>query len=159
MNYKVPIDFYGFFQRIELSKNKKGTRFVPEFDKLGDLKESIDRFVELLVFTHPGECKFAQDFGFSFWENEFKNFSIDLFNSTDNPRKNFEDNLKVTINKYEPRLEVSNVEILLSDLDSIINNTRIKFLVTITIQGKIKGIQPKAYNKLIVFSIGPVIKK
>jgi hypothetical protein len=159
MKYKLPIDFYGFFQKIELSKNKKGTRFNLEFRKINDIKESIDQFIDLIVFTHPGECKFARSFGFNFWENEFKNISIDLFNSTENPRKYFEESLKDTILIYEPRLDNVKVEILLSGAETIINKTRIKFLVTISVQAMIRGVQPKPYQKAIVFSVGPVIKK
>jgi predicted component of type VI protein secretion system len=159
MKYRLPIDFYGFFQKIELSKNKKGARFELAFGKINDVKESIDQCIELIVFTHPGECKFAPDFGFSFWENEFKNISIDSFNSTDNPRKSFENNLKDAISMYEPRLDNVKVEILLSDAEMTINKTRIKFLVTLSIQALIRDVQPKPYSKVIVFSVGPVIKK
>jgi hypothetical protein len=159
MNYKVPIDFYGFFQRIELSKNKKRTRFQLNFPRVVDEKTSIDQFLELIVFTHPGECKFAYDFGFSFWETEFSNISVDSFNSNENPRKKFEENLKKTIVNFEPRLDNIKVDIHLSQSETVIHKMKIKYLVTIKIQAVIKGIQPKPYQKTIAFSMGPVVKK
>lgn len=158
-NYQVPINFYGFFQRIELSHNKKNTRFLPEFDKYSSLKESIDDFLDLLVFTHPGECKFAYDFGFNFWENEFINISIDTFNNSGEPRKHFEDFLKESIESYIPKLTEVKVEVFLSNDEASIKNLKIKFFVVIVIQGFIKGLQKEPYKKNIVFSVGPVIKK
>lgn len=159
MSYSLPIDFHGFFKKAELVRLKKQPRTSFEFRKTSDLKESIDEFIELLVFTHPGECKFANDFGFNFWEYEFSNLSIDTFNNTENPRRNFENNLKEAILKYEPRLSDVKVEVLLSEENLLIKKTRIKFLVMIFIQGFIKGIQKEPYRKNLVFSMGPVIKK
>jgi hypothetical protein len=159
MNYKVPIDFYGFFQKIELSRNKKHLRISPELEKVATLRKSIDEFLELLVFTHPGECKFAYDFGFSFWENEFRNLTIETFNNSEEPRKRFEDNLKNAIQKYEPNLTDVKVEILLSDEQLVIRKYSIRFFVVIIIYGNIKGIQKEPYKKNIVFSVGPVVKK
>lgn len=159
MNYRVPIDFYGFFQKFELSRNKKHAGIPPEFEHVSSVKASIDSFIELLVFTHPGECKFAYDFSFSFWENEFKNLSIESFNNAVYPRKRFEENLKETINKYEPRLTDVTVEILLSDEETLIRKTKIRFFVLLVIHGFIKGFQKEAYRKNIIFSLGPVVKK
>ena len=158
-NYQIPMDFYGFFQKIELSRNKKHTKFIPEFEKHTSLKNSIDDFIELLVFTHPGECKFAYDFGFNFWENEFINISIDTFNNSGYPRKNFEEYLKATIETYQPKLTDIKVEVFLSNEETKIKSTKIKFFVVIVIQGSIKGIQKEPYKKNILFSVGPVIKK
>lgn len=159
MNYKVPIDFYSFFQKFELSRNKKHLRIIPELEKVTNIRKSIDEFLELLVFTHPGECKFAYDFGFSFWENEFRNLSIETFNNSEVPRKRFEENLKEAIQKYEPNLTDVKVEILLSDEQMIIRKTGIRFFFIVVIFGNIKGVQKEPYKKNIVFSVGPVVKK
>lgn len=159
MNYRLPIDFYGFFQKIELSKNKKGARFKPVFDHIDDVTESIDQFIDLLVFTHHGECRFQHDFGFSFWDNEFSNISIQDFNTREKPKKDFEDDLKNVIETFETRLKNVQVEILLSEEDAHVQKSKIKFMVLISITGKIKAIQSKPYKKQIVFSVGPVAKK
>jgi predicted component of type VI protein secretion system len=159
VNYKVPLDFPGFFQKFELSRNKKHLRISPELEKVSSLRSSIDEFLELLVFTHTGECKFAYDFGFSFWESEFQNLTIESFNNSEYPRKRFEDNLKDAIQKYEPHLTDVKVEILLSDEHLVIRKTSIRFFVVIVIFGYIKGIQKEPYKKNIVFSVGPVVKK
>jgi len=159
MNYKIPMDFYGFFQKTEMNKFKKHVKIVPEFSKETSIKTSIDDVIDLLVFTYPGECKFAFDFGFSFWENEFRNVSIETFNSTLYPRKRFEENLKTAINKYEPRLSDVIVEVLLSDEEIRISKTKIKYFVLIVVRGNIKSAQKEPYRKNIVFSVGPVVKK
>ncbi|MFH1119809.1 MAG: GPW/gp25 family protein [Bacteroidota bacterium] len=159
MLYKIPVDFHYFFQKAGIGKSVKQARLSPEFEKLPTLKASIDDFIDLLVFTHPGECKFAYDFGFSFWETEFSNLTVERFNNSEYPRKRYEENLKETIQKYEPNLTDVKVEILLSDDELMINRLKISFFVVIVVHGFIKGIRKEPYRKNIVFSLGPVIKK
>jgi hypothetical protein len=159
MLYKIPIDFYHFLQKAGAYKNSKQERLTPDFTKLPSIKDSIDDFIDLIIFTHPGECKFAYDFGFNFWETEFSNLTVERFNNSEYPRKLYEENLKETIQKYEPNLTDVRVEIFLSDEELMISKLKINFFVVIFVHGFIKGIRKEPYRKNVIFSLGPVIKK
>jgi len=159
MNYKIPLDFYGFFQKIELSYNKKQTHFDPVFQKVDKVKDSIDSFIELLVFTHPGECVFLHDFGFTFWESQFNNISVDHFNNSEYPKKEFEDSLQRSITRYETRLDHVSVEVLLTNKEISQLMKKNAFSVIVTVTGKTKTFPAEPYHKTIVFASETMIKK
>ena len=159
MLYKIPLDFCGFFQKAGAGKGMNKLRQPPAFEKSSSVKASIDDFIDLIVFTHPGECKFAYDFGFNFWEKEFLNLTVDGFNNSEYPRKFYEENLKEVIQRYESKLTDVKVEIFLSDEDIMIRKYNIRFFVVIAVNGFIKGIQKEPYRKNVVFSLGPVVRK
>jgi hypothetical protein len=159
MNYKIPVDFYSFFQKAELSQNKKKARFDPIFEGVDRLKDSIDNFIELLVFTFPGECSFLPDFGFPLWENRFKNISITQFNESEFPRKEIEEGLLKSINEYETRLQNIKVEVILMDDESSQFSGKYLYTVKVTVAGTIKTSTAEPYRKTIYFSSETMTKK
>jgi hypothetical protein len=159
MNYKIPLDFYGFFQKIELSNNKKQTHFDPVFQKVDKVKESIDEFIDLLVFTHPGECVFFHDFGFAFWESQFSNISIEHLNNSEYPKKEFEESLQRSISRYETRLEDVNVEVLLTNQDISPLVKKNTFSVVVSVTGKTKTFPGEPYHRTIIFASETMTRK
>lgn len=152
MHYRIPIDFNGFFQRIEMSYNRKQAHFEPVFDKGDRMKDSIDEFLDLLIFTHPSECVFFHDFGFMFWDYQFNNISIEQFNNSEHPRKEFEANLVNAINTYETRLDNVNVEMFLTDQDSASSLNKSVYSIVIKVSGRTKSVPAESYYRTIVFS-------
>lgn len=122
-------------------------------------RQSVDSFVDLIVFTRPGECLFAYDFGFSFWNEMHENVSFSQFNSTEYPRKRYTDQLQKAISKYENRLEEVQVEMLLSESEFSLMGTVVKTLVTIHVKAILAGTRKETYRRTIVFSIGPALRK
>ena len=159
MNHKIPLDFYGFFQKIELSYDRQQTHFDLVFQKVDKVRESINVFIDLLIFTHPGECVFLHDFGFIFWESQFNNISIEHFNSSEYPKKEFEESLQRSISKYETRLENVSVEIRLTNQETSRQTNKRGYSVEISINGKIKTLSVEPYHRTIIFSSETMIRK
>ena len=145
---------------------------------LESVKESIDAFLELLVFTSPGGFKPDHEFGFEFWSNEFQNFIINNFNNRTSDtnlvsskgdhtdKESCEKGLKKSIEIYEPRLKNVRVTLNVEQNNKIAktNNFRtndIKYDVFIRITGKmiIDHLASEDYIKDIQFSVGPMIIK
>lgn len=101
-----------------------------KLDRIDDERESIKEFLRLLVSSHQGSFLADKDFGFSFINHRFENISekSDFFCCTDQTSadaskrirgnsKNFEDgsfanDLKESIEKYEPRLKNISVDVI-----------------------------------------------
>ncbi len=146
------------FQRIS-GESQSGAIRKLAMQETDQNKQSIDSFIDLIVFTYPGEFMYDYDFGFCLWNDVFNNISIDVFNNAEYPRKKYTDNLLHAINKYEKRLDDVKVEMVLSDHQTTIRNIMVKFIVYLTITGTIKGLKKVPYQRNIVFSIGPTIMK
>ncbi len=159
MKYSIPLN------TADVMSPKKSMHQVHDIATTGFLvahlpdKRAIDDFMDLIVFTRPGECQFAQDFGFSFWSDIHNNISIENFNNTEYPRKKYIDELVATINKYEPRLKGVRAEMLLSQQDYSIDYVRVKFTVRLTITGIITGLKEVPYQRSMIFSVGPTLRK
>jgi len=143
------------------------------------IRESIDAFLELIIFTPKGGFKADYDFGFEFWSNEFQNLMVEDFNQHINEtelvnrkgdytnRKNCLRELKKTIEFYEPRLDSVKIDLNLRQKNQIKNNLenkdedQTKYDVVIVIRGEIHTINntKENYLKQIVFTVGPAIKK
>ena len=144
------------------------------------IRESIDTFLELLIFTPRGGFKADYDFGFEFWSNEFQNIVIEDFNqhinesvlvnrrgdSTD--QRNCIRNLKKAIEMYEPRLQNVKIEMNLKQKDntqkSYLRNEvedHTKYDVFLTIRGDIYlGMgNTEGFMKQVTFAVGPAFKK
>lgn len=158
MIYKIPLDFYSLFNTVHPLKINKQVRPKKILQSDENMKASIDSFIDLIIFTHPGECKFAPDFGFDFWGNEFKNIAIETFNNIEYPRKSYQDNLAHVIEKYEHRLREIKVEVLLSQNEGL-KNKKIKYFVMVSIQAIFVGVQNLPYKHSVIFSVGPVKRK
>ena len=136
------------------------------------VRESIDSFLELAVFTPKGSFKPDADFGFEFWSNEFQNFVIKNFNSRTSDDKLLnnrgektnkdacERGLKKCIELYETRLSNVRVEMNLEQKNSSGIN-EIKYDVHLKISGEmeIDKFVSENYTKEIRFSVGPVIRR
>lgn len=158
MLYKKPFDFYSFFTSLDASKNTGQDDYISRseatFVNAADLTESIDHVIELILFSHPGECTFFYDFSFGFWGKHFNNISVEYFNNTQMPKSLFEKQLKHAITKYESRLTNVGVEIFLSEkgVDSKVKYN--DFSVHVNITGNYKFNPDQVYKKAIVFSAG-----
>ena len=117
----------------------------------GKIKDSIDSFIELLLFTPCGSLKSDYDFGFIFqnfrFENNDANEQINskkLYGESVN-KNNFAYDLKQTIEQYETRLK--NVKVIMNWEPKI---KKISF----DIVGKYEeDYEEKSYSKNISFII------
>ena len=90
--YKTPIDFKALIEKRDLAKTT--------------LETSIDQQLFLLATTAWGECKFDEGFGIGFWEVDF-----DMLKSDANLKLLVKESLKESIQRYEKRLFVQEVEV------------------------------------------------
>ncbi|MDR2144914.1 MAG: GPW/gp25 family protein [Tannerella sp.] len=83
--YKTPLLFSRLFESGDLSQCSE--------------EDSIDRNLELIITTCPGEHKFDPGFGCDIWELDFENVvSVQRWES------NFVNYISNAIRKYEPRI-------------------------------------------------------
>lgn len=140
----------------------------------GDIEQSIDSILDLIVFTPKGTFIADPDFGFEYWNHEFSNINVREFNNNylgmvsntkslnEISRKQCENSLKESIIYYEPRLKHPDVKV---ELD--INNKKSrrsipsKYEMKIQITGSLDdglGIM-RPYEKRISFMVEPIAKK
>jgi len=136
---------YGFKIPVAISKN-----FLEE-NVIGDIKKSIDNFIELLVVSPNGSFKADYDFGFVFqnfrFENSDTNEQIDskkLYGESIN-KNNYAYDLKMTIEEYESRLK--NVQVKMN-----YNSKRKEISINVTGKYEESFIE-KDYQKNISFYI------
>lgn len=158
MSYKVPLDFTEFFQTTAPGNPNRGAPLPLKFSETERMRESIDDFVEMLISTHRGECRFLYDFGFTFWGYQFDNISIDHFNNSEYPKKEFERQLQLSISKYETRLENVGVEIILTYPALTHTVKQNVYSVIIKISGKTKTYPAESYQRTLVFSSDTMMK-
>ncbi len=156
--FELPINLNSMFKRTSGEKQSGAIRSLLLTDSAPN-KSSIDGFIDLIVFAFPGEFNYDYDFGFCFWNDVYNNISIEQFNNSEYPKRKYTDNLTSVINKYEKRLDDVKVEMGLSEKHFLIRNITVKFTVHLTISGLIKGLKKIPYQRHIIFSIGPTIKK
>ena len=118
--YKPPIDFKALIEKRDLAKTT--------------LETSIDQQLLLLATTAWGECKFDEGFGIGFWEVDF-----DMLKSDANLKLLVKESLKESIQRYEKRLFVQEVEVEVTNQNlSTLEKTRTKKKVMIYVKGFIK---------------------
>ncbi len=144
------------------------------------LRESVDNFLDLLVFTPRGGFKGDYGFGFEFWSNEFQNIAIENFNQHINEsgfvnrrgdptdRGHCIKSLKRAIEMYEPRLQNVKIDLILKQkvqaekgLHKDRKEDHTKYEVFLTIRGDLSqgAVSSEPYQKQIIFSVGPAIKQ
>ena len=136
LGFKIPVTVTGNFAKENVT---------------GNIKESIDNFIELLVVSPCGSLKSDYDFGFIFqnfrFENNDANEQINskkLFGESVN-KNNYAFDLKQTIEQFETRLK--NVKVNMNWEPKI---KKISF----DISGKYEeGYEEKSYSKNISFII------
>ncbi len=156
--FELPINLSSVFERISGESQSGAIRSLLFYESAPN-RSSIDDFIDLIVFTFPGEFMYDYDFGFCFWNDVYNNISIDQFNNSEYPRKKYTDNLTSVINKYEKRLEDVKAEMVLSDKHFLIKDITVKFTVHLTVSGIIVGLKKVPYQRHIIFSIGPTLKR
>lgn len=141
----------------------------------GDVEQSIDSILDLMVFTPRGGFKGDPEFGFEYWNHEFVNVNVREFNNSylgltgmsdksinEVSRKECEASLKESILAYEPRLLDPEVRIELNvNEKSRVGRRLSKYEMRILISGSIDdglGVA-RPYEKRISFMIEPTIKK
>lgn len=152
MLYIKPFDFQSFFASLEADKNVGLKRPAGRFRNAATLIDSIDQVIELILFSHPGECRFFYDFSFSFWGKHLINVSVEQFNNTEFPRSQFEKQLKQVISKYEPRIMNTGVEIFLSEKSVSEVKRNNGFSVHINITGNLTANPDETYQKGVVLN-------
>jgi phage baseplate assembly protein W len=110
------------------------------------LEESIAQNLHLLVSTYHGESAFAEDYGCSIWDEEFKT-QLDI-KWKDEVRKS----IMNAIEKFELRLALSDVKVELSDHESRQQTgLRLRRKLLITISGTIRKTNEKFNFKKVLF--------
>jgi hypothetical protein len=120
-------------------------------NKAGSIKESIDDFIDLIVFSPNGSFKADYYFGFVFQNTRFENSDEDeqidakKIHGESFNKNNYAYDLKIAIEEYEPRIE--KVRIMMNyDAD----NKK----VSIDVNGRYEeDFTEKIYNKNITFYI------
>jgi len=96
-SYKIPLLFARLFESGDLSRC--------------DEEESIDRNLELIITTCPGEHKFDSDFGCKIWDLDFENVI-----SVKRWENEFITYIKEAIRKYEQRVKEMETKINFYDI-------------------------------------------
>ncbi|MCL9805336.1 GPW/gp25 family protein [Flavobacterium amniphilum] len=136
--YKTPIDFKDLMEKKEIEKT--------------NLEHSIAQFINLAATTSFGECKFDEGFGCKIWEMDF-----DLLSDQNTIKDRIRDALKATIKKYEYRLELSDIEVSITEAKaaSYNNGLRMKKKVNVVVNGNVKKTN-RAFNFYGYFFVGPL---
>lgn len=139
--YKTPLDFSAVFTGGALS--------IPTCTEV----ESIDRYIELLLSTYPGEHRFNRNWGCRIWEMDFVNVSS---------RKQWEDDfkgfIKEAITRFEKRLKNVSIEIHIAEVshrDSEVKTVAIKKRVTVYVGANLVSTGGKCGFRYIIY-LGPL---
>lgn len=136
--YKTPIDFKDLMAKKEIDKT--------------NLEHSIAQYINLVATTSFGECKFDELFGCKIWEMDF-----DLLWDQNTLKDKIRDALKNAIKKHEYRLDVTEIEVSITEAKaaSYNNNLRMKKKVNIVVKGNVKKTN-RAFNFHGYFFVGPL---
>jgi len=160
------------FSHIPLSIDFSKSPIVEQ--EAGDIENSIDSILDLIVFTPRGAFVADPDFGFEYWNHEFSNINVREFNNNylgmvsnvkslnEISRSQCERSLKESILSYEPRLRQPDVRVEL-DMNSKRSRKSLpsKYEMRILITGFLDdglGIT-RPYEKRISFMVEPIAKK
>lgn len=136
--YKTPIDFKDLMAKKEIDKT--------------NLEHSIAQYINLVATTSFGECKFDELFGCKIWEMDF-----DLLWDQNTLKDKIKEALKNAIKKHEYRLELTEIEVSITEAKaaSYNNNLRMKKKVNIVVNGNVKKTN-RAFNFHGYFFVGPL---
>ncbi|CVK17090.1 MAG: GPW/gp25 family protein [Apibacter sp.] len=136
--YNTPINFKQLIEKKDVEKT--------------NLDQSIAKYINILVTSSFGECKFNDMLGCNIWEMDF-----DLLSDTNSLRDKFKNDIKETIMMNESRLNLLEVEVSIgvSQIPSYRNSIRFKKKVMMKINGLIKKTN-RPFNFYGYFFIGPL---
>ncbi|TLX71649.1 GPW/gp25 family protein [Labilibacter sediminis] len=114
------------------------------------LSKSVATMLHLVLITNLGECKFDEGFGCEIWEHDFENIAnIQLY------KEKLRKSIKQTIEKYEPRLNITRFDIQIEQIENRVNNRRTKSRISLYVKGTlIKTNEVFTYSEQ--FFIGPL---
>lgn len=149
---------------------------------LTDVESVLDKWRDIIIFTSIRRFKADEDFGFSFWDNEFIAMNlVDFNNGSDykivRDKKNgrdhkeqmslagirqCEDSIKNSIAFYFPSLKNIQVDVQLSMENSEFSKggKGSKYMVRILVKGKLSeyaGTDKENYQKMVEFYMDPFI--
>lgn len=134
----------------------------------------LDNLIELIVFTPRGSFLADPEFGFEYWNHEFKNIQYRTFNSGQGgiaAKGNYQeitkiecqDSIRSSLLTYAPQLKKVNVSLELNAATPEGQRRRkvpSKHRVAILIEGDIdNGIGTSHYKKEVTFLIEPTVKR
>jgi phage baseplate assembly protein W len=136
--YKTPINFKDLIGKKEVEKT--------------NLEHSIAQYINLVATSSYGECKFDEMFGCKIWEMDF-----DLLSDQNTLKDNIRDALKNAIKLHEYRLELTEIEVSITEAKaaSYNNNMRMKKKINIVINGNVKKTN-RPFNFYGYFFVGPL---
>lgn len=136
--YKTPLKFKDLIEKKDLEKVS--------------LEYSIAQFINIVITSSFGECKFNEIFGCKIWETDF-----DLLSDPNTLKDRIKNDVKVAIKMQENRLDLTEVEISIGNVKaaSYNNSYRIKKRITIEIKGFIKKTN-RDFSFITKFFVGPL---
>jgi phage baseplate assembly protein W len=136
--YKTPINFKDLIVKKEVEKT--------------NLEHSIAQYINLVATSSYGECKFDEMFGCKIWEMDF-----DLLSDQNTLKDNIREALKNAIKLHEYRLELTEIEVSITEAKaaSYNNNMRMKKKINIVINGNVKKTN-RPFNFYGYFFVGPL---
>ncbi len=136
--YTLPIRFSDITTKKDLS--------------VTNLEQSIAQNINLVLTTSYGECKFNESFGCNIWETDF-----DLLTEHTDLKLNIQDALFESIERFEQRLEVQEVNVSISEekVTAVDASFRLKKKVDIVVAGTVKKTN-RPFNFYGYFYLGPL---
>ncbi|MFC4816891.1 MULTISPECIES: GPW/gp25 family protein [unclassified Flavobacterium] len=136
--YKTPISFKDLIGKKEIEKT--------------NIEHSIAQFINLVATSSFGECKFDETFGCKIWEMDF-----DLLSDQNTLKDKIRDALKNAVKQHEYRLELTEIEVSITEAKaaSYNHNLRMKKKINIVIKGHVKKTN-RPFNFYGYFFVGPL---
>ena len=118
------------------------------------LTHSIAQNLHLIISTYRGEAAYSDEFGCSLWDEEF-NIQLNF-----NWKETLIESLKQAVNKFEKRLRLLDVKVLLQEQNELLKegNLRIRKCLHIEIRGLIEKTNEPFNFRDIIF-ISPLAQK
>ncbi len=114
------------------------------------LSQSVASMLHLIITTHWGESKYNEDFGCEIWEHDFENID-----NAQVYREKMKASIKKTIEKHEPRLKISRVDVQIEQIELMAQNQRTKSRISLLINGVLNKTN-ETFNYTEQFFIGPL---
>ena len=136
--YKIPIRFKDLIEKKEPEKTT--------------LENSIAQYINMILTSSFGECKFNEMFGCSIWETDF-----DLLSDNISLRDKIKNDVRGALLRHETRLNLKEVVIAISETRSASynNSYRLKKRVDVSIYGYVKKTN-RPFDFYSHFFVGPL---
>lgn len=136
--YKIPIPFKELVQKKEIEKTT--------------LENSIAQYLNLILTSSFGECKFNERFGCKIWEIDF-----DLLADNTTLKEKIKTDVTDALWLHETRLQLKEVTVTLSETKATAynNSYRMKKQVAIRVYGHIKKTN-RPFDFYSHFFVGPL---